>query len=238
MTAISQDRTNDGDLRDRRREQILNFFGAFERRVRLLDRLDNEGFQDEALLLCCCYIEGLGNAFWPQEEKREYHFVEVLRRYGGDEYWSAIVPQHLMDRLREKGKNLLADKIAACLKAEIDGQELLCEARLLSHTESSLIPGELNQLRRHLWRGTIADLAYKELRSYEVHRLGLVHAINFDGFLYKGLPVQTLDFDVLYSALLHIVRMAKEYSLSASALFGHHFEAGKLKHMQKSAEGA
>lgn len=77
MTAISQDRTNDGDLRDRRREQILNFFRAFERRVRLLDTLDEEGFQDEALLLCCCYIEGLGNAFWPQEEKKRERGVST-----------------------------------------------------------------------------------------------------------------------------------------------------------------
>jgi hypothetical protein len=101
-----------------------------------------------------------------------------------------------------------------------------------------LTSGELTQLRSHLWRGTIADLAYKELRSYEVHRLGLGQAVNFNGFLYKDLPVQTLDFHVLYRALLHILRMAKEYSLSASALFGHHFEGGKQKHMKEGAEGA
>jgi hypothetical protein len=40
-------------------------FNDLEKRVKLLPELKKMGFEEEALLLCCCYIEAMG--------KREIH---------------------------------------------------------------------------------------------------------------------------------------------------------------------
>ena len=39
-------------------------FNDFEKRVNLLLELNKKGYEDEALLLCCCYIEATGNLYF------------------------------------------------------------------------------------------------------------------------------------------------------------------------------
>src|SRR3990172_2989572 len=65
---------------------MKSFFEDFEqRRMPLIFSLFNMEFEAEAILLCCCYIEGFGNQlYWDgKQEKSKENFVRVLKEHSG-----------------------------------------------------------------------------------------------------------------------------------------------------------
>ena len=74
---------------------IKAYFDDLAQRSTFLAELAETGHQKEALLLCCCYIEGIANHLcWPGSRNKQ-NFVRVLKEYGGEEVLCRIHPGQL-----------------------------------------------------------------------------------------------------------------------------------------------
>lgn len=200
---------------------MKSFFEAYRKRCDVLPQLRANGYPNEAMLVCCCYIEGLGNWFYG-DERYHRNFVRVLREHGGEDVlWHIHVKplgESLADTKRGKAVRALAEKIQPLL-AGYQGH-LLTEAEVEAAVAGALSSEELERLRKNLWRGTVASVAYAELRSEAVHSLGTPGGIRFGEATFRGAPVPRIDFELLYRALERILGAALEVSLTTGKWFG------------------
>ena len=81
--------------------RIVAFFEDLEAKVAFAAHLERSGHRDEALLLTCCYVEGLGNSLALSQRGAE-SFVEALRLHGGDCRFDLILPTYLSASLPYK----------------------------------------------------------------------------------------------------------------------------------------
>lgn len=210
------DRDDSG--RDAKAFFIRAYFEDLARRSAFLTELAETGHEKDALLLCCCYIEGIANhLYWPDSQSKQ-NFVRVLAEHGQCEVLRWIHP----DRLRRSLDDVPADmrsRLASALKDT--------ESRLYSPDEiggllsRSLTGEEAGKVRGQLWRGTVAAVAYEHIRSQFVHWLGGPNGVTFDDTTFKGAPVPRIDFSLLQRALTHILQAAKRVSLSTNKWYGH-----------------
>ena len=64
-----------------------------------LIELGNTGHEQEAMLLCCCYIDGLaGHLYWPDPASHQ-NFVRAFRDFSPHEFLSRIHPKQLYDAI-------------------------------------------------------------------------------------------------------------------------------------------
>jgi hypothetical protein len=201
---------------------IRAFFDDLDDRVRFLAQLYSAGRQDEAVTLCCTYIDGLGNLlFWP-EERTAANFTRLLREHGGNSAFSAFHLKILVrwletatsTRLRELASKLdVAERASpAVFYSEADFRALL---------SSSLSPDAYQRLEKELWRGTLAFLAYDRVRIPFVHSLRGYSAVSFGESKYNGQMVPNIDFRLLFEALQSIAASTRRISLDSGRFFGH-----------------
>lgn len=198
-------------------------FGDLEKRANLLSKLKEMGFEEEALLLCCCYIEAMGNLYF-RGGGGQLNFYRILKNFGEEEMPMHIHPKQLWVGLRS-AKNLreISQKIGVTLKkAE---KKLYTEEEALALVAHLLNKEEITKLRDNLWRGTLAALAYKEFRNPAVHELGGAKSFSFDGTTFKREPAPILDFSLLYKGMLNILRNMKEISTQERTYFGQDFDS-------------
>ena len=198
-------------------------FNALEKRANSLLKLKKLGCEEEALLLCCCYIEAMGNLYF-RGGGRQLNFYRILKNFGGEEVLMYIHPKQLWIGLRS-AKNLreIGQKIGVTLKkAE---KKLYTEEEALALVAHLLNKEEMTKLRDNLWRGTLAALAYKEFRNPAVHELGGAKSFSFDGTTFKGEPAPVLDFSLLYKGMLNILRKMREISTKTRTYFGQDFDS-------------
>jgi hypothetical protein len=202
---------------------IEAYFDDLKQRVDLLPNLYAEGYTNEALLLCCCYIEGLGaSLYWPDEASAR-NFVRILEEYGSEEMLSYIHPRQLLSVLEARVPTLyqrISDRLAAAFATSQDALRTREEVVTLMHHQ--LTHEETQHLKNHLWRGTLASLVYSNLRSPLVHRLG-ASPILLSQTTFRGQPVPILDFTLLYPRLIEILDRARKLSVTANSWFGHDF---------------
>jgi len=202
---------------------IEAYFDDLKQRIDLLPNLHAAGYTNEALLLCCCYIEGLGTSlYWPDEASAR-NFVRILEEYGSEETLSHIHPRQLMSVLEERVPQLyqrISDRLAAAFATSQDALRTKEEVVTLMNHQLTLV--EMQHLKNHLWRGTLASLVYSNLRSPLVHRLG-ASPILLSQTTFRGRPVPILDFTLLYPQLIEILARARQLSVTASSWFGHDF---------------
>jgi hypothetical protein len=89
------------DLRIKR-EVITAYFDDLERRVRFLGDLIAEGREIEGIILCCAYIEGLGNSVYPECRDSMRNFVRIIQDYGSADLLTWIHPGWLVSALPQK----------------------------------------------------------------------------------------------------------------------------------------
>ena len=198
-------------------------FEGFQRRVQFLPELRKMGFHEEALLLCCCYIEAMGNLYF-KEDRKQYNFYRILREFGEEEIFGCIYPKQLwigLKAARQKGISGIAEKVGSALK-KLRGQ-LFTEEDILLSLSPLLYPKETDKLKQNLWRGTMAALAYMHLRSPLVHEMGGLE-FSFDKTLFKGRPVPNMGFSLLHKALLKILDNLYQKSKQSRTYFGYDFD--------------
>jgi len=198
---------------------IEGYFSDLERRVRVLPELYDAGYPDEALLVCCCYIEGMGgNLYWPDEGIAR-NFVRVLEEYGGEEILWHIHPKQLCESFQAiRGLRVLGLKLAATFDAE--DHRLRSREEVVRHVTGPLTSDEIARLRQEAWRGTLANLVYARIRCQLVHNLSAAPLLLSKTTL-RGESVPTLDFHLLYGPLCRTLEGVTNLSIRSNAFFGH-----------------
>lgn len=215
--------------REQNRRAKLQFIEAYfrdlEQRSDFLLDLIKTDHRAEALLLCGCYIEGLGNnLYWP-DERSAWNFIRVLREHGGEEVLGHIHVKQLRNGLAD-AKSKLVQRIGQKLNGVLTAAEgrLYTEQEILALVEPAITADELETLRRNLWRGTLAALAYRRIRSPLVHELSTRQGVSFDRTTFRGEPVPDLDLRILYPALRRILQAMRGLSLASERWYGHDFK--------------
>jgi len=196
-------------------------FNDLQRRAEFLLRLREAGFEEEALLLCCCYIEAMGNLYF-QGGGKQSNFYRILKSFGGEEVLIYIHPKQLwIDFISDKNFRQIGKKSGVTLrKAE---NRLYTEEETITLVANLLNKEEMTKLKKNLWRGTLAALAYEWFRKPAVHELGGAKSFSFEKTIFKGKPVPVLDFSLLYRGMLNILRNMREISAKTGTYFGQDF---------------
>jgi hypothetical protein len=206
---------------------IDSYFKDLKERFDFLLELEQNGHIREAILLCCCYIESLGNMrYWQESRDNNLNFVRALINFGSNKYpWDHIhlkqIERHFnfLGCRKEVYKNI-AEKI----------KRVLNDSRIELYTKEDVIDLSLNVLdeeeqqnfEERLWGCTLASIAYEELRCNQVHRLSSSVNISFSSTTFQERPLPEMSFKLLYDELNTIFDKIKnsgkwfEYNLSVS----------------------
>ena len=69
---------------------IEAYFDDLRSRIDFLQDLRDSGHEDEAMVLCCCYIDGLARyLYWPHPASRQ-NFVRAVREFTPHEFFGRI----------------------------------------------------------------------------------------------------------------------------------------------------
>ena len=204
---------------------LESYFRDLEKKTAFLQKLAKEGHEDEAMTLCCCYIDGLANGLYGQETGSNKNFIRALKEYGENEIWGLIHPLQLVRNVLEatersdKHKKLrrVIDKIIPIL-ATIENR-LYCDDEIIDRVKLELSQEETETLQKNLWRGLYANIVYDKIRCLAVHELGS-SPLSFDKTTHKGEQVPPLYFYNLYPILGRILCEAKLRSLKTGKLYG------------------
>ncbi len=207
-------------------QAIESYFQNLKRRSSLLVKLDDSEYKEEAQLLCCCYIESLGSAFYASDTGSRKNFVRVLKQYGREEVLWQIHPKQLQIWLSEPRQKRLG-RIRTALNAVLENAEkkLYTEDEILALGKPRLSVQDFDYLKANLWRGTIAAIAYQRIRNRLVHEMGGPDAVTFEGTSFKGEQVPALDFSLLHRALCRIIEAMLAISLKEEKFYGHDLKA-------------
>ncbi len=210
------------------RKSIEAHFENIEQGLELLDDLDRGDHSVEAVLLCCCYLEAIGKEFYGRDEPSNQVFVRVLREHSSMDIFGRIEPSYLISRLENKvrWKRELAIDIGGRLQEKPPRENYPCEGEFHEWAKEFLRAPQLEKLRGELWRGTIAAMLYREIRSALVHGLAsrsLPFALAFPDMQHYGEPAPRIDFAVLFEALRRVLQSARNVSLSSGKFFDQDF---------------
>jgi len=193
-------------------------FRSLEEKISFLDELFRNGHSDEALHLCCCYIEAMGNNYYSgMGFGNKKCFVKIIQEYGDDELLCAVHPARLLkspEMLKFTDVDILLSKVKGRVFSEKEVLELCAQVLELD---------DFIQLEQNLWRGTLAAIAYEELRNFLVHFSKTVN-ISFFNTTYRNNTVPDLNFERLYPVLQNILRQMKELSKQTGTWMGRPFE--------------
>jgi len=133
---------------------------------------------------------------------------------------SSPIGNELARRGGKWGQAIRRKLTAVLVKA---GANLYTEDEILCLVQPVLTDHELERLRKHLWRGTLAAIAYDWIRSQLVHTTGGSNEVTFDKTTFRGGPVPPINFTLLYGSISNILQAMEELSLTSGKLYGHDF---------------
>ena len=181
---------------------IEAYFRDLERRVAFLNELYETGHRNEALLLCCCYIEALGSRQSSKPERKAKSYCSILVQHGGNEIWQMIHPKQIKSVL---STNKLFEDSFHIVEPRIDtfGTQLISPQELSVLLDSSLDEQQRKWLQDNMYKGSIANISYEGIRSELVHDIS-ASDISFGETQYQGSPLPNLNFELLYPSLQKI----------------------------------
>jgi hypothetical protein len=203
---------------------IQAFFVVWDDKISFLKQLFDDARHDEAMTLCCAYIDGFAQAlYWPCRHSG-FNFVRALREHGGVAHLDLIYPTVFIHwaRKREEQDHKwkdLSKKIESAFQAYKD--ILASEPDLRTALHQALRHNELQLVVRELWRGTLAHAAYQGLRNPFIHGLRGYGGILSDRVTYQGAMVPEINFSMLHQALTFIACHARELSEQSGRLCIH-----------------
>ena len=145
------------------------FFDELQQRVMLTEELFERDFGNEARLLCCSHIEGLGNWLNPDLATGARTFVKVVADYGGDPGFHLVLPKRLSESLPWKSTSPAVVAELQQTLANVPHDKAYTEPEFIAALPSSTSPEALSFLRGEIWRGTVASIAYQHIRSLGAH---------------------------------------------------------------------
>jgi len=188
---------------------------SFKRKIENLFYFHKNGYKDEALTLCCLYIEALAKMFRLNNKRGDSkkEFCKALILNGGNEIFKKISLKYFLESIRNSKDPDICNIYNAIknyfheLKFDID--HMVCidqkndlfpdcfrktfeEGEVLSFFDDLKIDVEKINMWSCLWKGSVASMVYDKIRCNLVH-LAIVESIRVD-----EVP---LDFTLLYEAL-------------------------------------
>jgi hypothetical protein len=162
----------------------------------------------------------MGNYLTPRGRSRR-NFARVLVEHGDEPLLRLVDPIALAEALVGKGAVPLAAKVKS--EAGSPPYELRSIDKFIEDIAPQLQPGEVDQLSRHALLGTLAAIAYKELRVPFAHRGTGPKALTFSAHSWRGDPPPVVDFAILHRSLVALVANLRRLSESTNRWFGHDF---------------
>ena len=181
---------------------IKAYFDDMEMRISFLKDLSNGGHMNEALMLCCCYIEALGSRQYHDSDRKAKNYSKILEEYSGNEIFALIHPKQLKNVLTNKK---LFNANFSQIEPIIDrfGNTLIQQKVVADKLLPVITAEQLNWLNDNIFKGTIAAISYERVRSKLVHDISTSN-FTFSATEYAGKPVPDLNFSLLYPALSNI----------------------------------
>ncbi len=172
----------------------------WSRRIASLQAMFDQGFQDEALVLCGCYIEAIGRWLFKSDPSGEEAFAKALVCHGGNEVFSRINPKRLMEFLRRDrdADRHIISALSEAFAGFQDGFHPFPE--IISVCESALSDEPFVPVDEIFWPGTLACAAYRITRCEGIQN-GSVEVKDYEGAV--------LDFEVFHPALKRIFEKAR-----------------------------
>ena len=78
---------------------IKAYYDDLGMRISFLKDLSNDGHMNEALMLCCCYIEALGSRQYHDSDRKAKNYSKILEEYSCNEIFALIHPKQLKNVL-------------------------------------------------------------------------------------------------------------------------------------------
>jgi hypothetical protein len=203
-----------------KREVIGGFFEEAEARVAFLVELAQTGHEAEAMTLCLTYIDSFAQWLrWPASSSAR-NFVEALMQFGGNPLMALAHPLEAILAFRHMKAPWpgLADRIQDVFANP--PYELLATAAFVDALRIRLTSTEIEQVRREMWRTTIANLVYQHLRNASVHAFGGGSGIWLSLTTHEGAPVPPIRFQQLLPCVRGLVAEARRRSDETGQWFG------------------
>lgn len=200
-----------------------DFINAFhndaKKRIKFLQQLFSDGYQDEAMTLCLSYIDSFSQWLeWPSG-KAGQNFVKAVINFGKDSFMSLV---HPLQAVRTFDRMKPCWKVIATLISNVFAglsYELLEESDFLSRLSPHLSEGELQKVKGELWRTTIAGIAYFGMRNFAIHKFAAI-PLTFSNTTYQGHPVSGLDFHRLHKVASNLHSELRHRSETNGQWFG------------------
>lgn len=222
MMTLDEDYSDQDNLKAKK-EFILAFFDDMDDKIAFLDKLYKAGHKDEAQILSACYIDGFSSNLYRQEKKgNKFNFIKALKEHGGEDIFSLIHPQMLVDDLPKEGKKwkIIREKISLTFQ-QLNSQ-LYREQEIIALLSTSLNESEINKIKNEFYRGTFAAIIYHYYRNMATHGFGPT-TTSFGNTTINGHPPPNIDFNLVYKALKNVALAARNKSINSNMWFGHDF---------------
>jgi hypothetical protein len=193
---------------------IKAYFDDLEKKIGFLKELKEGSHKDEALMLCCCYIEALGSMQYHQSERKAKNYSMILRESAGNDIFGLVHPKQLKVVLTNQKR--FKHNFSA-IEPIIDGfaNELVSQEIVTKKLSSIISTDQAEWLQNNIFKATIAAISYDVIRSELVHGISTAN-VTFSQTTFKGNPVPDLNFELLYSALWNIFGRIKKKSLETN----------------------
>lgn len=183
-----------------------------QEKLEFLGTLYENGRKQEALILCCIYIEGFAQRIYGESSRSRSMelFVKVLLDFGSEETLCLVDPRALLDELDRAGKPVseLAKVVDhLCSKSPIEFHTTEGIGNLVPDGDHS----NVERFRQLCLESTVAAMVYRELRSPLAHDNPFwSQGLTFSAAVFQGKPVERVSFDTLYAALCRVATRWKE----------------------------
>ena len=209
---------------DSKRRFIAAFFDDLDRKAAFLAELWNGGRQDEAVTLCCCYLDGVANNCRWDEASSAKNFVVTVQAFGGEPDLALHSGLGLVRALRAANKaalSTLANDIDTALGTALP--DLVSAEELLRRLRGSLGQASYAAAKKHLWKGSVAAIAYNRVRSPFVHELRGYGAVIVGSTNTNGAHEVSLAFPLLHRVLTRLLATMRARSDDSVKWFGHDY---------------
>mgnify|MGYP006948914139 CR=1 FL=1 len=184
-------------------------------------------YPEEALLLCCCYIEAIGVRQYreidyvvpPRKQilnfSKSKAFTEILTKYSGITFWDKIHPIGLLEYLPKSFNN---NYQGFMLVLQRIGSELRESEYVIGQMKTEIENREqLEWLEKHIHKGSIGNIAYTKVRSELVHNI-THQQISFRA-TWEGKRIPDIDFLLMHKCLKSIIHKLKNKSLEENTFW-------------------
>lgn len=198
---------------------IESYFDALSDRIDFILTLANSGRRHEAMTLTCAYLDGLGNWLGPRAAGSAEGFCLTIIEHGGNPQFGLVVHKLLVSDLPWKSAPPNAESALTTALARFREFEAI-DSETLEEAIKPLNDPTMAFVRAQKWRATIANVAYRRLRTPNAHALGSGDGISFSKATFRGSPVSPVDLAVLHDALKRVFSHARQLSLDTNDWFG------------------